>query len=95
MSIFEKKDKINWKEFRNFLWKDRGTIPDSSKRFNRAERMAFRDEIFGRKRYMSKQDYGKVVERLEQKSRKIESLPKRKQAEEKVNYLRRAAGIEK
>lgn len=96
MSIFGKKgnEKLSHRKFGYRLWegeKGRG----SKKGPNRAERMALRHRVFGRRRFMSKEQYKDAIKKFEKESNKIESLPKQEAEKEKVAYLKRIAGMEK
>ena len=89
MSIFEKKNYIDRRAFRQALEEDSGSIPGSGRRFTKKERVAFELEVFGKEcgPLISKQDYQGALKGLAKQKEQAKTEAEKWAIQRKTSYL--------
>ena len=89
MSIFEKKNYIGRRAFRQILRGDSGSIPGSGRRFTKKERVAFESEVFGKKHgsLIFKRDYQGALRDLARQKRQAKTSAEKWALKRKSIYL--------
>ncbi|MBZ9578473.1 hypothetical protein KJA14_01335 [Patescibacteria group bacterium] len=96
MKLFEKKQQISRKEFRDTLRKRNPIVPGTfRKMFNFQERKQMEKRLFGKKlkAYTSREKYKRLVREVGREKYKVPDLSKKRIIDKKIRFLKKLGGI--
>lgn len=99
MALFEKKKQVSRKEFLRELEKAPSSIPGTSKRYSKEERVKTGEELFGKKysgdTMLSEEEYKKDLERAREKSYRAKTSAEKQKISRAVRYFEKYGGVKK
>jgi len=96
MALFEKKEPISRKEFRDVLRKKNPVVPGTGRKmFGLPERIEMEKKLFGKRpeTQASKEKYKRLVREIGKEKYKISDVSKRQIIGKKIRFLKRLGGI--
>ena len=96
MSIFDKKQSLDRREFRAKLEKASPKIPGSSKEFNRVERIKLEKEVFGKKfgQSITKQEFKRRLLKMRENKFRAKTGDEKLKLGRKMRYLEKLSNID-
>jgi len=95
MKLFEKREQISRKEFREVFRKANPILPGTGRKmFSLVERLKMEDKLFGKKldTLTSKEKYQKLVKRIGMQKYKKPISPEREMIDKKIRFLKKLGG---
>ena len=95
MALFEKREKISRKEFRDIFRKKNPILPGTGhKLFDLEERTKIEEKLFGREAIgsTSKEKYDRFVSRMRVEKYKAKELPQKQLIDKKIRLLKKLGG---